>query len=127
MRITAFYAALLVPLLIVLSVRVIGMRRAAKVAIGHSDDHNLLRAMRVHANFTEYVPMALLMMALAESLAAPQLLLHAVGIGLVVGRLTHAVGVSQTRENINLRVTGMMLTFTVLGILAATCFYLAMA
>jgi uncharacterized protein len=126
MQITAFYAALLAPLFILLSARVIGRRRAAKVALGPGDDADLLRRMRVHANFAEYVPFALVSLGLAESLAAPALALHAAGISLVAGRYIHAFGVSQSRENIALRITGMVTTFTAIGIAALACLLLSL-
>jgi uncharacterized membrane protein YecN with MAPEG domain len=125
MPITAFYAALLALLFILLSVRVIAQRREARVEIGHGDSYQLLRRMRVHANFAEYVPFALLLMALAESLKAPSLFLHLLGLALLAGRLIHAYGLSQTPHILRLRVLGMMLTFTVIGIAAALAFLLA--
>lgn len=121
MIITALYAGLLAPILVLLSVRVIGQRRLARVAIGHGEDKALLRRMRVHANFIEYVPMALILMALAENLKTTPLLLHVMGLALLVGRLLHAYGVSQDRENLNLRVTGMALTFTAILLGAIYC------
>ena len=121
MPITALYAALLAPLLVFLAVRVIGQRRAARVGIGHGDDKELLRRMRVHANFTEYVPMALILIGLAESLKTTPLLLHALGVALLAGRFVHAFGVSQSKENLSLRVTGMTLTFAVLVVGAVAC------
>lgn len=123
MHITALYAALLVPLFIFLSVRVIRTRRGRKVAIGDGQDAQMLRAMRVHANFAEYVPMSLLMMALAESTGVHSLLLHATGVALMIGRLSHAFGVSQQEENFTFRVTGMAITFTVLAVLAIACLF----
>lgn len=125
MQITALYAGLLAPLFVLLSFRVIGQRRAAKVAIGHGDDRALLRRMRVHANFAEYVPLALVLLALLESMSASAYLLHALGVTLLAGRLIHAFGVSQDKENLNLRVTGMVMTFIVLVTASLAC--LAMA
>ena len=69
MEITALYASLLAPLFILLSVRVIGARRSARVPVGDGGNTVLLRRMRVQANFAEYVPFALLLMALAEKSA----------------------------------------------------------
>ena len=83
MPVTALYAALLAPLFILLAVRVIRSRREAKVAVGDGGDKALLRRMRVHANFAEYVPLALILMALAESLAANRFALHATAIALL--------------------------------------------
>ena len=76
MPIAALYAALLAPLFLILSARVIGRRREARVALGAGEDAELLRRMRVHANFAEYTPFALVCLALAESLATPALVLH---------------------------------------------------
>jgi hypothetical protein len=121
MPITALYAGLLVPIFVFLAVRVIGARRNAKVAIGDGGDKALLRRMRVHANFAEYVPLALVLMALAESLGTNRWLLHASGIALVAARLVHAAGVSQMKENLALRTAGMAGTFTVLAVLAVAC------
>jgi uncharacterized protein len=127
MHITALYAALLVPLFIVLSVRVIRNRRGRKIRIGDGQDAMMLRAMRVHANFAEYVPMSLILMGLAESTGVHPLLLHASGMALIIGRLSHAFGVSQINENLRFRITGMALTFTVLGVLAVACLWQQLA
>ena len=70
MPITAFYAALLAMLFMVLSFRTIEQRRNARVEIGTGEDAELLRRYRVHVNFAEYVPFALLLLGLAESLKA---------------------------------------------------------
>ncbi len=85
----------------------------------------LLRRMRVHANFAEYVPLALILMALAESLKAPSILLHLLGLALIAARVIHAYGLSQTPHILRLRVLGISLTFTVIGFAALLCFLLA--
>jgi hypothetical protein len=127
MPITALYAALLAPLFIFLSLRVIGQRRSARVALGTADDKDLLRRVRVHANFAEYAPFALVLLALAESVATPAAMLHGAGAAIVAGRTIHAWGVSRSPETLALRVTGMVLTFTAIGVLAAACLYGALA
>jgi hypothetical protein len=124
MPITAFYAALLAALFVYLSVRVIGQRGRAKVEIGPGQDPELFRRMRVHANFAEYVPMALVLLALAESIKAPTMLLHGLGILLVVGRILHAYGLSRSPQIARLRVLGVALTFVVFAISALACFVL---
>lgn len=127
MPITAFYAGLLAPLFVLLSVRVIARRRDARIGIGHGEDAALLRRMRVHANFAEYVPLALVLIALAESMSADPRLLHAMGLVLLTGRLVHAAGVSQAKENFNIRVTGMTLTFAAILTAAAACLWLSVS
>ena len=54
MVITVFYGSLLAPLFIMLAVRVIGVRRTARIALGDGGDDLLRRRIRVHANFAEY-------------------------------------------------------------------------
>lgn len=121
MAITAFYAGLLAPLFLVLAVRVIGARRDARIAVGDGGDPDLLRRMRVQANFAEYVPIALVLMALAESLRTDAWLLHGLGIALLAGRIVHACGMSQARERFAFRVSGVAMTFGVLAVAAIAC------
>lgn len=125
MPITAFYASLLAFLFLLLSVRVIAQRREARVEIGHGESAELLRRARVHANFAEYVPMALLMLAFAESLKAPSIVLHVLGLALVAGRYIHAYALSQSPHILRLRVLGMWLTLGTIGLAAFVCFAFA--
>lgn len=112
--ITPLYAALAALLLVFLSIRVIRVRRARQVAIGDGEDPALRRAMRVQANFIEYTPLALLLIALAELQGLPGGLVHGLGASLVAARILHAFGVAREPENFRFRVTAMAVTFTVL-------------
>ncbi|MCC7253480.1 MAPEG family protein [Hyphomicrobium sp.] len=125
MPITAFYASLLAFLFVLLSARVITQRREARVEIGVGESWELLRRSRVHANFAEYVPMALLLLAFAESLKVPSIALHALGLALLVGRLVHAYALSQNPHILRLRVVGVTLTLTTIGLAAFLCFLFA--
>ena len=116
--IVPIYAAMLAFLYIALSARVIQARRSAKVAIGTRGDVRLERKMRVHANFAEYVPFALLLATFIEMEGRPGWFLHLLCLGLVAGRIVHAYGVSQEHENFRLRMAGMATTFTVLSVMA---------
>lgn len=118
MSITATYAALLALLFIGLSVRTLRLRRMLRIAVGDGNNPQLLRAMRVHANFSEYVPLALIVIYFCEIATGSVALVHGLCLCLLVGRIIHAVGVSQTRENFRYRVTGMALTFIALGVAA---------
>ncbi len=109
------YAALLALGFILLSVRVIRARRAARVALGSGADPELERRMRVQANFAEYVPLALLLLVMAESRGAWPWTLHVLCLALVIGRASHAWGVSRTPEVFRFRVAGMVTTFAVLA------------
>lgn len=121
MPVTALYAGLLALLFVYLAVRVIQLRREGRVAVGDGGNALLLRRMRVHANFAEYVPLALILMALAESLNTWTWLLHIFGVALLAGRISHAYGVSQLRETYIFRTIGMVATFAVILTAALAC------
>jgi uncharacterized membrane protein YecN with MAPEG domain len=110
--VTPVYAALLALLFLLLAVRTIRLRRALQVAIGDAGDARLQRAMRVHANFAEYVPLTLLLVLMLELQGAHPLLLHVLCACLLAGRLVHAWGVSRDPEDYRYRMSGMALTFT---------------
>lgn len=116
--VTPVYAALLALVFIALSVRTILVRRRALVAVGHNDNPELLRATRVHANFAEYVPLALLLIYFTEVGGAPLLWVHALGVLLLLGRVLHAFGMSQAKEDLKFRVSGMLMTLGTLGLAA---------
>lgn len=122
-QIIPFYASLLVLLFLFLSLRVIRRRRALKVGIGDAGDKHLLRAMRVHSNFAEYTPLALLLLLALELQVFYPWALHVLGATLVIGRLLHAYGVSQTREQLQFRMAGMACTFAVMLVAAGMLIY----
>ena len=126
MRITALYAGLLALLFVLLSVQVIALRRSGKVALGDGGNALLARRIRVHGNFAEFAPLGLILVGLSESLTAPPLLVHALGLALLVGRMSHAWGMSQPHEVLAFRSVGMMLTFGMLLVGAGTCLALAL-
>lgn len=126
MNITALYAAPLALMLVWLSVNVVKARKAAHVALGDGGHPGLLRAIRAHGNFVEYVPMALVLIGLAEAGHAPAILLHVLGCALLAGRIIHAFGIRQSKENLRLRVISMSLTFAVLAVGAATNVWVAL-
>jgi uncharacterized membrane protein YecN with MAPEG domain len=112
------YAAAFAFVYILLSVRVIRARWRARVSIGTKGDISLERTIRVHANFAEYVPFALLLATFVEMQNGPAWLVHLLCLALLLGRIVHAYGVSQERENVRLRIAGMATTFAVFAITA---------
>jgi uncharacterized membrane protein YecN with MAPEG domain len=123
MQIVSLYASILALVFVTLSVRTLRMRRDLKIAIGDAGNQKMLRAMRVHANFAEYVPLSVLLLLLAEMSGAYPWFLHALGASLVAGRASHAYGVSQVRERYGFRIFGMAMTFTVIITAAAYLLY----
>ena len=118
MPIVALYAGLLGLIFLYLSMRVIRNRRRAQIALGIAGDAALERAARVQGNFAEYAPLILLLLWLVETSAYPAWVVHGLGAALLAGRVLHAYGVSQAREDFRFRVAGMMLTFATLGVSA---------
>ena len=113
--IVPFYASLLAALYVFLSIRVIRMRVANRVGLGDGSNPRLQRAIRVHANFSEYVPLALILVTFVEMRHSPLALVHGLSLSLLFGRLIHSYAVGQEQENVGLRVAGMVLTFSTIG------------
>lgn len=113
-RITVLYTALLIALYLVLTFRVMAVRFPKRVMIGTGGDPRLERAARVHANFAEYVPIFLVALLGAELCGTPAWALHACGAAMLVGRASHAAGVSRDPDILALRGLGMLLTISAL-------------
>ena len=92
--ITALYAGVLALLMLALAIRIIRLRWKLRVGIGDGGDKMMSRSIRVHGNATEHVPIALLLMLVAELNFATPALLHTCGIVLVVARVLHALGLA---------------------------------
>lgn len=108
--------ALLAFLFIHLSFRVINIRKARRIAIGTGHDPELERAMRVQANFAEFVPLALILLVLCALRGLPEWMLAILCAALVLGRVAHAYGVSQVEEDFRFRTAGILATFGVLAL-----------
>ena len=125
MMVTPLYAGLLALLLLVLSIRVIRRRGSEKIFIGDGGNTSMSRVIRGHANFTEYVPLALLLMLMLEMSHFSIYVLHGLGIVLLIARLLHGYALSFTSQFMFGRVAGASLTFLVIGIEAVLCIYQA--
>jgi uncharacterized membrane protein YecN with MAPEG domain len=95
-----------------LSIRTGQARTAAKVSIGDGGDPRLMARMRAHANFIEYVPIALILMALIDVYGHNSRLLWLLGIALVIARVLHPFGMDRPSPN-PFRITGILLTYVV--------------
>jgi uncharacterized membrane protein YecN with MAPEG domain len=105
-------------LFIYLSFRVIKTRRQERIAIGDGGNPRMQRAMAVHNNFAQYVPLALLLMAFLEMQRGPTILIQILCAALLIARLLHAYGVSQMQEDFRFRKVGALMTFGVIGLTA---------
>ena len=112
--VTTLIACILAVLFIRLSFGVIRLRRLHKVGLGSGGVDDLERAIRAQANFAEYVPIALILMACLELNGAPLWLIAIFGIAFVAGRVIHAIGINQPPPHFSNRVIGMKFTMTTL-------------
>ena len=108
---TSLIASTAAIIFISLSLGVIKLRRRNQVRIGTGGVEELERAIRAHANFAEYVPIGLILIACLEANGATWWLVLLPGIALLLGRIVHAVGVQEPPPNIKNRVLGMKITF----------------
>lgn len=116
--ITSIYAALCGILMIALATRVSMARRRYGVGVGAGDNEPLARTIRVHANFVEYVPLALILMLLAETGGVTGWIMHVFGITLIVSRLLHAWGLTRSAGVSFGRAYGSLGTWALILVLA---------
>lgn len=113
-KIVAYYAAILAVMFVVLTIRVIKGRIRGRISLGDGGDEALIRAQRTHGNFAEFVPFALMLIALAEMNGSPAWSIHVLGSVLIVSRLAHAWALQGGMERMTFRKVGMIGTFIVL-------------
>lgn len=109
----ALWAGLNLLLMLVLSVRVVRIRRAQRIGLGHGESPELERAIRAFGNASEYVPAALAALILLAVLNVAAGFVHVLGLTLTVGRIAHAVGLSRSGGATLERSTGVVATWLV--------------
>lgn len=119
--VTSLYAGILGLLYVAISAYTILGRFKHNVNLGDGGNDDMLKRIRVHANFIEYVPFALFLMILAEVEGASETLIHILGVALVIGRLMHSYGVIRVVGSSVGRSGGMVLTLTVIIVAAILC------
>src|SRR6266581_7177282 len=96
--ITALYAGVLGILLVVISARVSVLRAKFKVMFGDGGKEPLMRAIRAQGNFTEYVPLALLLIGMVEWAGTKPWVVHSLAGGLLASRLIHYWGITARKD-----------------------------
>jgi hypothetical protein len=115
-KITALYAGLNGLILLVLAIRVARQRGRSQVGLGTGGDATLERAIRIHGNAVESIPIVLILLGLAEACGSSPILLHGIGVALTLGRLLHIWGLTQSSGVSFGRAAGMSLTWLALGV-----------
>ena len=86
------YASLLAVLVVILAMLVVRLRRGLKIGIGDGGNRDLARAIRVHGNAIESIPLFLILLAVYEINGGNVTLLHILGGVFFVSRVLHARG-----------------------------------
>ena len=92
--ITALYAGILMIFALALSFRAGGFRGKTGISVlfGEPANMELIERVRVHQNFLEYVPMAIILMGIIELNGGNATFLHVFGVVLIIARIAHAIG-----------------------------------
>ena len=100
-----------------LAIRVAQVRRSERVSIGDGGNLRVIARMRAHANFIEYAPIVLILLALVELANGTSAWVWACGAAFVAGRIAHGVGMDMWKPG---RGIGIALTLLVTLALAVT-------
>lgn len=92
--VTALYAGILTIFALVLSAKagVFRGKTGTSILFGSPENMELAQRVRVHQNFLEYVPMALILMGVLEVNGGNPTFLHVFGVVLIISRYAHAIG-----------------------------------
>ncbi|WP_150291244.1 MAPEG family protein [Sphingobium estronivorans] len=107
-----------------LGIRCARIRLSASTLHGDGGHALLARRMRAHANFTEYVPMTLILFGLVELATGASMGLWGAALVLVVARIGHGFGMDADEPTIG-RAGGALMTWAVMIGLAVTALYVA--
>ncbi|MET4896831.1 MAPEG family protein [Sphingomonadaceae bacterium jetA1] len=100
-----------------LALRIVVGRVRGKILIGDGGDSRLATGMRAQANFVEYAPFVLILMALIELAGGSPFWLWILGGAFIVARIGHGWGMMRPVPNIG-RAGGALGTWAILALLA---------
>lgn len=75
-----------------LAFRVGQVRTSEKISVGDGGNEKVIRRMRAHANFTEFTPFVLILIALIEIALGGSVWLWIVGAVFILARIAHGFG-----------------------------------
>lgn len=113
MIITGFYAGLAALWLVFLFLYVVRGRFQYRVGLGDGGEKEMMKRIRIHANFIETVPFALILMGILETSNHSIYLLHALGIALLLSRILHFSGLQKNSGSSALRMGGSILVLLI--------------
>jgi uncharacterized protein len=105
-----------------LGIRIGQVRTSEKVSIGDGGNEKVIRRMRAQANFVEFTPFVLILIALIELATGTSTWLWAIMSVYMVARIVHALGMDGMAKG---RPIGIMLTLLIMTGLAGYAVYIA--
>ena len=108
--VSAVTAGVLIIAQLGLMIATILVRRRVRQSLGEAGDPALTRAVRRHGNFAENAAIFVAALALLEMMGALRLFVAGLAALFVLGRILHAIGLSQTNTVNFWRVSGIFAT-----------------
>lgn len=123
-EIATLFTAINILILFVLTFLVIRQRRKNSISMGYAENETMQRAIRVHGNFTEYAPLAMIGLFAMAACGAGTYWMYGIGGVFTLGRLLHAFGYSKVTGRSFGRFYGMLMTGLSLLVMALYLLYL---
>lgn len=123
--ITLTYGAILGIIFVYLSWVVSQGRMKTKTSLGAGANDELERDIRIHGNFAEYVPFALVLIGLLEASDVPNALIRWLGGALVIARLLNIWGLKQPQSGAFGRVGGTIGTWLIIVVASGMGLFMA--
>jgi uncharacterized membrane protein YecN with MAPEG domain len=111
--VSAFTAGVLIVLQMALLLSVVVTRRHRRQSLGDGGDSDLLRAIRRHGNLAENAGIFIAGFTLLELLGVGRLRLEVICGAFVLGRVSHAIGLSRKHTVNPFRIGGVFVTVAV--------------
>ncbi len=108
-----------------LSLLTIYTRAKTNTSLGAGESDLMSRRIRMHGNFSEYVPILLIILFLLESAGVHYWFLVSYSVVIIFGRIMHAYGLSQKNTVNKFRIIGMQGTLWALVLGSLYLLYLA--
>lgn len=116
-KITLLLSSLFGIMFIWLALQVVKYRKKHQISLGDGGIDELTRAIRAHGNFSEYVPLSLILLAMSEFNHAHPWIVMGFAMLIFLGRAFHAYAFLGGGEHFKPRILGMKLTlYTLLGL-----------
>ncbi len=118
MEITLLYTSLIAVLAVFLSFKTGLVRGKTNTMLGEGDSSELLQSIRAFGNLVEYAPLALILLALLEMQNLDEWKLHMLGSLYFLFRISHAYGISISRESTPYRLVGAIGNWIIILVMA---------